>query len=76
MNTQSLKDSWSQMKEALKQKYSKLTEDDLKYAAGKEEDLYNRIQKKLGVTRQEVDKIFQEQHEYVKTKFQKTGGKP
>lgn len=61
MNNQTIAGNWNEKKGKLKQKYAKLTDDDLKYAEGKEEELYGRIQKRLGVSRNEarniVDKI-------------------
>ena len=35
MNTQALKGTWEQIKGTLKEKYAKLTDDDLKLAEGK-----------------------------------------
>ncbi len=56
MNTLQLKGTWNEMKGRLKQKYAKLTDDDLVLLEGKEEELYGRIQKRLGKTRAEVEK--------------------
>lgn len=42
------------MKGKLKQKYSNLTDDDLVYAEGKEDELLGRLQKKTGRTKQEL----------------------
>ncbi|MBV8251393.1 MAG: general stress protein CsbD [Chitinophaga sp.] len=75
MNTQTLKNSWSELQTSLKQKYSKLKDEDLKYVAGKEEDLYTRIQSKLGMTREEVDKMLDEHHEQIEQKIKKAGAK-
>ena len=60
MNTQVLKGTWEAVKGTLKQKYAKLTDDDLKYVKGKEEELVGRIQAKLGLTRQAVALIIEE----------------
>ena len=38
----------------LKEKYANLTDDDLKYEEGKDDELYGRLQKKLGKTREDV----------------------
>jgi uncharacterized protein YjbJ (UPF0337 family) len=43
-----IKGNWNEMKGKLKQKYADLTEDDLLYEEGKEEELLGRLQKKLG----------------------------
>jgi uncharacterized protein YjbJ (UPF0337 family) len=52
-----IKGNWNETKGKLKQKYANLTDDDLLYTEGKEEELYGRLQKKLGKTREEVRKI-------------------
>lgn len=48
MNTQTIKGNWNEMKGKLKQKYADLTDDDLMYAEGKEDELYGKLQQKLG----------------------------
>jgi uncharacterized protein YjbJ (UPF0337 family) len=49
-----IKGSWNEMKGKLKQKYGQLTDDDLTFAEGKEDELYGRLQRKLGKTKEEV----------------------
>ncbi len=49
-----IKGNWNEIKGKLKQKYSNLTDDDLMYAEGKEEELLGRLQKKTGRTKQEL----------------------
>ena len=49
-----IKGSWNEVKGKLKQKYGELTDDDLAYAEGLEEELIGRLQKKLGKTKDEV----------------------
>ncbi len=56
MNAQTLKGNWNELKGKLKQKYADLTDDDLLYAEGKEDELYGKLQQKLGKTREEVQK--------------------
>jgi uncharacterized protein YjbJ (UPF0337 family) len=51
---QQIKGDWNQIKGKLKQKYADLTDDDLLYVEGKEEELYGRLQKRLGKTREEI----------------------
>jgi uncharacterized protein YjbJ (UPF0337 family) len=60
MHLQSLKGSWEQIKGDLKKKFGKLTDDDLKYVEGEEEELLGRLEKKLGVKREELEKIMKE----------------
>lgn len=49
-----IKGNWNLIKGKLKKKYSALTDDDLQYAEGKEEELIGKLQKKLGKTKDEV----------------------
>lgn len=49
-----LKGNWNIMKGKLKQEYAELTDDDLQYVEGKEDELIGRIQKKTGQTKEEV----------------------
>ncbi|SKA82281.1 Uncharacterized conserved protein YjbJ, UPF0337 family [Prosthecobacter debontii] len=60
-NKLKLKGTWHETKGKLKQKYAELTEDDLLYEEGKEDELYGRLQKRLGKSREEVEKIIEEQ---------------
>lgn len=46
--------SWREIKGKLKQKYADLTDDDLLYEEGKDEELVGRLQRKLGMTMDEV----------------------
>ena len=49
-----LKGKWNEWKGKLKQQYGQLTDDDLKYEEGKDEELLGRLQKKLGKSRDEL----------------------
>ena len=49
-----LKGSWNEVKGKLKQKYGQLTDDDLTFAEGKEDELLGRLQKTLGRTKDEL----------------------
>ncbi|GEP95002.1 CsbD family protein [Chitinophaga cymbidii] len=60
MNSLQLKGNWNEIKGKLKQQYADLTDDDLMYAEGKEDELYGRLQKKLGKSKEEVQKIINE----------------
>ena len=68
MNTQFLKGNWNKLKGTLKQKYAQLTDDDLKYVEGKEDELMGRIQKKLGLTKDALDLIIKEHSAMQKNK--------
>ena len=56
MTTLEIKGDWNITKGKLKQKWAKLTDDDLQYAEGKQEELVGRIQKRTGETREAVEK--------------------
>ena len=57
MNKLNIKGNWNEKKGKLKQKFSKLTDDDLMYVEGKEEELLGRLQKRLGKSKDEVREI-------------------
>jgi uncharacterized protein YjbJ (UPF0337 family) len=52
-----IKGDWAAIKRKLKQKWSQLTDDDLKYVAGQQEELIGRIQKRTGQSRNAVEKV-------------------
>ncbi|GGB82875.1 CsbD family protein [Dyadobacter sediminis] len=56
--TQQLKGNWNELKGKLKQQYADLTDDDLAYEEGKEDELLGKLQKRLGKTREEVETEF------------------
>lgn len=60
MNTTILKGDWNIIKGKLKQKYGSLTDDDLQYAEGAGDELVGRIQKRLGKTREEAERILED----------------
>lgn len=60
MNTTEIKGNWNELKGKMKQKFANLTDDDLLYEEGKEDELYGRIQQKVGKTKDEVKKIIAE----------------
>jgi uncharacterized protein YjbJ (UPF0337 family) len=45
------------MKGKLKQQYATLTDNDLMFAEGKKEEMFGRLQVKLGKTKEELHKI-------------------
>lgn len=52
--TDKLSGNWNQIKGELKQEYAQLTDDDLTYEEGREDELLGRLQKKLGKTKDEL----------------------
>tara|TARA_R110000868_G_scaffold259361_5_gene517352 strand:- start:123509 stop:123694 length:186 start_codon:yes stop_codon:yes gene_type:complete len=57
MNDLQIKGNWNQLKGKLKQQYSELTDDDLTFQEGKEDELFGRLQTKLGKTKDEIREI-------------------
>lgn len=57
MNTTGIKGNWNELKGKLKQEFADLTDDDLLYEEGKEDELYGKIQQKVGKTKDEVKKM-------------------
>ena len=56
-----LKGNWNQIKGKLKQQYGNLTDDDLTYVEGKEDELIGRIQKKTGKAKKEIQSWFEKE---------------
>ena len=55
-----MKGDWNIVKGKLKQKYAQLTDNDLTYVKGQEEELLGRIQKRTGKRREEIERAFKE----------------
>ena len=57
MNTFTMKGNWNEIAGKLKQQFANLTDDDLLFKQGKEEELLGRLQQKLGKTKSELPKL-------------------
>jgi uncharacterized protein YjbJ (UPF0337 family) len=57
MNSTVIKGNWNELKGKLKQNYGNLTDDDLIYAEGKEDEMVGRLQKKLGKSKDEISRL-------------------
>ena len=57
MNTTEAKGNWHEQKGKLKQKFANLTDNDLMFENGKKEEMFGRLQIKLGKTKEELHKI-------------------
>jgi len=60
MSTLEMKGNWNIAKGKLKQKFAELTDDDLQYVEGKEDELIGRIQKRTGQARTDVKRVVDE----------------
>ena len=56
MDNLEVKGKWNIWKGKLKQAYGNLTDDDLKYEEGKDDEFWGRVQNKTGKTRDELKK--------------------
>ena len=54
-----LKGNWNLVKGKLKQAYGELTDDDLKYTEGQEDELVGRIQKRVGSSAADVRQMLE-----------------
>ena len=54
MNKLDIKGNWNEIAGKLKQQFANLTDDDLLFTEGKEEELLGRLQQKLGKTKGEI----------------------
>lgn len=54
------KGNWNEVKGKLKQKYAQLSDDDLAFAEGKEDELLGRLEQKLGKTKEDVRREIEE----------------
>lgn len=54
MDKMELKGVWNEWKGKLKQQHADLTDDDLQYEDGKEDEMWGKIQKKVGKTKDEL----------------------
>jgi len=57
MNKLEVKGDWNIIKGKIKQKWATLTDDDLQFHRGKEDELIGRIQKRTGENRAAVEKV-------------------
>ena len=56
-NSDEIKGSWEELKGKLKQKYAELTDDDLMYEEGQEQEMWGKLQQKLGKTMNEIKSL-------------------
>jgi uncharacterized protein YjbJ (UPF0337 family) len=54
MNTLEFMGNWNEVKGKLKQRYSELTDSDLEFVEGKEEEFLGRLQAKTGKKKEEL----------------------
>ena len=55
------KGKWNQLKVKAKQQWGNLTDDDLTYVEGKEDELYGKLQEKTGKSKDDIKSWFDKQ---------------
>ena len=60
MNELKVKGTWNEIQGRLKQKYAELTDDDLTFVEGKEDELLGRLQKRIGKSKDELRRELEE----------------
>ncbi|WP_269240104.1 CsbD family protein [Flavobacterium limnophilum] len=58
-NSKEIKGKWDELKGKLKQKFAELTDDDLLFEEGKEDETWGKIQQKVGKTEKEIKSLFE-----------------
>ncbi|MBC7979327.1 MAG: CsbD family protein [Armatimonadetes bacterium] len=59
MNKLQIQGGWEQGKSRLKQAYANLTDNDLLYEEGKDQELVGKLKSKLGKSEEEIRKIIE-----------------
>ena len=57
-NSKEIKGNWNELKGKLKQKFADLTDDDLLFEEGKEDEMWGKLQQKIGKTEKEIKSLF------------------
>jgi uncharacterized protein YjbJ (UPF0337 family) len=60
MNRLQIKGNWNEIKGKLKQKFADLTDDDLTFAEGREDEMLGRLQQRLGKSEEEIRRAIEE----------------
>jgi uncharacterized protein YjbJ (UPF0337 family) len=56
MDKMEIKGRWNEWKGRIKQEYADVTDDDVKYEDGKEDEMFGRLQRKTGKAKDELVK--------------------
>ena len=60
MNWDQIEGKWKQMKGSVRQRWAKLTDDDLELIAGKRDEFAGRLQERYGIAKDEADRQLDE----------------
>jgi uncharacterized protein YjbJ (UPF0337 family) len=58
-NSTEIKGNYNELKGKLKQKFAELTDDDVLFEEGKEDETWGKLQQKLGKTKKEIKSLFE-----------------
>ncbi len=75
MNSDQFEGKWKQLKGSVKQRWAKLTDDDVTALSGKKDELVGRIQERYGITREQAQKEADEWAATVNTKVDQVNAK-
>ena len=56
MNSDQFEGKWKQLKGSVKQRWGKLTDDDITSLSGKKDELVGKLQERYGITREQAQK--------------------
>jgi uncharacterized protein YjbJ (UPF0337 family) len=56
MNWDQIEGKWKQMKGSVRQKWAKLTDDDLEYIAGNRDNFAGRLQERYGIAKEDAER--------------------
>lgn len=57
-NSNEIEGNWEELKGKMKKQFADLTDDDLMYEEGEEQEMWGKLQKKLGKTEKEIKSLF------------------
>ncbi|MDP2069314.1 MAG: general stress protein CsbD [Lutibacter sp.] len=57
-NSKELRNNWQEIRKNLKEKFAKLTDNDLLFAENQKREMIKRLQQKYGLSKEEIHKIF------------------
>jgi uncharacterized protein YjbJ (UPF0337 family) len=67
MNSDQFEGKWKQLKGSVKQRWGKLTDDDLTSLSGKKDELVGKLQERYGITREQAEREANEWAAYDET---------
>ena len=57
-NSNEIEGSWEQLKGKIKKEFADITDDDLMYEEGEQQEMWGKLQQKLGKTEKEIKSLF------------------